>query len=156
MPLGAGNQPAGLSPAGLGSPLGLPAPGAGFSKVFDVVDVRQIDPVSHDYVVDTTTSGGPHGTMSATYQRVMIALSTPLGQIQDAPTIGDPTLVLRKMPTDAQAAATTRLALKAIVDEGAIEILEIVSERLPLGTLARFVRWRDTATQTEMKTRAGT
>lgn len=151
---GFGTQPAGTTAGGLGTPLGLPLAGAGYERVSDPCDVREIDPVLRDYVVDTTTTGAPHATMAAVAQRVLLALSTPRGQISAAPTFGDRTLTLRKMPTEEDARASTEVALADLVAEGAIEILSIQTERSG-GTLTRVVEWRDTSTREVSTTKAG-
>lgn len=143
---GFGTQPNGSTGGGIGTPLGLPLSGAGYERIFDVVDVREIDPVARDYVVDDTTDGAPHYTMGAMSQRVLLTLSTPLGQMPCAQDFGDDTLNKTKIPTADEATRSTERALASLVEDGEISVESIVVEPGPRGVLARAVTFTDLAT----------
>ena len=143
---GFGTQPNGSTGGGIGTPLGLPLSGAGYERIFDVVDVRKIDVIARDYSVDDTTDGAPHYTMGATSQRVLLTLSTPLGQLPAAQDFGDDTLNRSKIPTLDDAIRGTTNALAAMVEEGAIDVTDIQVEQAPNGTLIRAVTFTDLAT----------
>ena len=149
---GAGFQPAGTSAAGLGTPLGLPTPGAGYESSADACAVRAISAVTRDYVIDATTTGLAHVATTAAQQKVLLALTTPLGQITAVPGFGDDTLNMKRMTTIEGVRAFTESALLALTDAGeiAIDNIEIENEH---GALVRVVSWTDTTLSTSHETR---
>lgn len=151
---GAGTMPAGLGSAGLGTPVGLPVPGgAGYERSVDVVAVESIDPVARDYVLD---SDGNHAAITATEQRVLLALSQPFGSLPWDTSFGDRTLNLTKLPANALDTVRrhTENALAHLTSTGAIELLGVVIETEPRGSLVRAVDWVDTSTRVARITKA--
>lgn len=151
---GAGTMPAGFGSAGLGTPVGLPVPGGGgYERSVDVVAVESIDPVARDYVLD---SDGNHAAITATEQRVLLALSQPFGSLPWDASFGDRTLNLTKLPANALDTVRrhTENALAHLTRTGAIELLGVVIETDPRGTLLRAVDWLDTSARIARVTKA--
>lgn len=147
-------MPAGLGSAGLGTPVGLPTPGgAGYERSVDVVAVESIDPVARDYVVDEDAN---HEAITASEQRVLIALSQPFGSLPWDTIFGDRTLNLRRVPANVVETVTrhTENALAHLTSTGAIELLSVTIETSPRGALVRAVNWTDTSSRITRITKA--
>jgi hypothetical protein len=147
-------MPAGFGSAGLGTPVGLPVPGgAGYQQSVDVVAAESIDPVTRDYALDDE---GKHYAITATEQRVLLALSQPFGSLPWDATFGDRTLNLTKLPANAidTVRRHTENALAHLTSTGAIELLGVVIETDPRGTLLRAVDWVDVSSRVTRNTKA--
>lgn len=147
-------MPAGLGSAGLGTPVGLPTPGgAGYERSVDVVAAESIDPVARDYVLD---EDGNHAAITATEQRVLIALSQPFGSLPWDTLFGDRTLNMTRVPANVTEAVTrhTENALAHLTSTGAVELLSVTIETEPRGMLVRAVNWTDTSSRVTRTTKA--
>ena len=144
LPLGAGLQPAGTSPGGLGAP-GSSGPATGPLRP---EPVRAIDPSFGDYASDAA-DGVPFRALTATEQRALLALGTKPGTIAGDPGFGNPALLLKK--DDGHLARTVndgcRVALAALVQEGALRFDGATLRPSQGGSLLSFVAsWTDLAT----------
>lgn len=144
---GFGLAPFGLSAVGLGSPVGLPAPGQGYETSVDLVPARALDLRAQDYEVDDDQTGSPHGEWEALAQNVVLRLGTPRGSLAFDRTFGNPFLLLRKVPVDLAGAAQkgTYDALADLIADGQVQLVSVTAERLN-GTVIATVLWRDLRT----------
>lgn len=146
---GFGIKPAGITSAGVGTPLGLPVPGSqGYTQSPDVVAVRAINLRTRDYDTDDSTTAYEHRSMTAQEQLVVIALTETPNRLGYAPTLGDATNGLGLLPTAREARGYVEAALRPYTSQGLIEILGV--DIVTIGNvLYRQVRWRDlTVTRT--------
>lgn len=122
---GAGTQPAGSSPFGIGEPDTAEFSPGGAIYVNTATGLsegaRYIDPATRQYVYDATT--GRSVGMPATQQRVMLACMTALGTSAQT-TLGHRLATVQTMGDDYEKRVTSILtaALQPLIDEGAIAL----------------------------------
>lgn len=141
---------AGYAPAGLGTPDGLPVPGAAYAPSADDVTARALDLPRKDYAVDDDSTGSPHDAWDGLAQNVVLRLTTARGRLPYAPTFGNPFLTLGRVPLDlngaAQRAATE--ALSDLLSLGQVALVEVTGTRTG-GAAVMTVTWRDLRTGQE-------
>lgn len=140
--LGFGLQPGGTSSFGVGTPVDLPLPGNGYQPAVDVCAVRQINPLTKDYVTDITQLGSPHTACTAMEQQVLMCLMQTVGGLPFAMTYGDRSNNLTKQTTLAQVRSYVDAALAPLVSTKQIVVLGIAIVQ-DGGRLYRQVTWRD-------------
>lgn len=151
--LGFGLQPAGISAAGLGTPLGLPLPGHAYDTRTDLVAARRINLATKDYDVDADSENLSHEAMDAIEQRVVLALTTKRRRLPFDRNRGNDFLNARKAPADIQALArnSAEEALLEMTQAGEVRIdsVEALQEG---GRAIEIVRWTNLATRQERVT----
>jgi hypothetical protein len=149
---GFGLQAFGTSSAGAGSPLGLPTADAP-ETAGPLVAVRLLDPVAGDYGWEERDGALFFEAMSATTQRVLLAVGTAPGTVAGAPRFGNGALGLRVDDGRLEQAVLNhvRAALASLLSEGAIELLSVPVERTGSG-LFFAVEFRDLATRRTQRT----
>jgi hypothetical protein len=152
--LGFGQQPAGISAGGLGTPLGLPSPGSTYESVADLTPARSLDLSIQDYAVDTDTTGAPHGVWDPLLQGVVLRLTTKKKRLAYAQTFGNGFFNLDRTPADIQADARlwAEDALHDLIEQGLVRI-ESVEAAADRGVAAEVVTWIDVAKNEERVTR---
>jgi hypothetical protein len=146
---------AGLSGFGLGTPTGLPSPGAAYLRSADLTPARALDLAARDYAVDDDTTASPHGAWDGLAQNVVLRLTTRRGRLPYAPTFGNAFLTLTRAPAslvDAASRAATD-ALADLIAAGEVAIVRVTADRSQ-GLAVMAVTWRDLRTQTERTTRS--
>lgn len=150
--LGFGAQPAGITAAGLGTPLGLPLPGLSYESVADLVAARAIDLATKDYVVNSDDHAF-HAAWDGLLERVVLALTTRRGRLPFDKLTGNDFLNLQKAPADLQASAknSAAIALKDLTDAGlvAIDSVEVLQDG---GSAIEAVTWTDLAKRQQRTT----
>lgn len=138
---------AGLAPAGLSSPVGLPAPGLGYESTADLVAARALDLSARDYLVDDDQTAVPHEAWGELAQNVVLRLTTPRGSLPLDRTFGNRFLLLRKAPVDLVGAARDGAlgALSDLISSGQVQLVSVTADRVG-GTAVAVVTWRDTRT----------
>lgn len=141
---------AGFAPAGLGTPDGLPVPGAAYSPSADDVTARALDLPRKDYAVDDDSTGSPHDAWDGLVQNVVLRLTTRRGRLPYAPSFGNNFLNLDRAPLDLNGAAQ-RAATEALADLlalGQVALVEVTGSRTG-GAAVMTVVWRDLRTGQE-------
>lgn len=146
---------AGYAPAGLGTPAGLPAPGAAYVQTVDTVAARALDLTAKDYAVDDDATGSPHDAWDGLAQNVVLRLTTRKGRLPFAPTFGNAFLALTRLPVDltGYARKSADEALADLIAAGQVAIIEVTTDRIG-GLAGMAVTWRDLRTGTERTSRA--
>lgn len=143
---GFGLQPAGISANGLGAPADWPVPGQTYSAIAGLVAAKAIDPMAHDYITAPLLPGYPLVGVDPIAQRVLLALSTKLGQLGFSPVTGNDFLNLRVDNGALQKTAlrAAQVALADIIKSGAIQIVSVQATR-DGGAALEAVTWINTA-----------
>lgn len=151
----AGTGYAGLSGFGLGTPTGLPAPGAAYLRSADLTPARALDLAAKDYAVDDDATASPHDGWDGLAQNVVLRLTTRRGRLPYAPTFGNAFLALDRVPADltGYAARAATDALDDLLAAGEVEVVSVTADR-SRGLAVMAVTWLDTRTRTERVTRA--
>lgn len=146
---------AGYAPAGLGTPAGLPAPGAAYVQTVDTVAARALDLAAKDYTVDDDETGSPHDAWDGLAQTVVLRLTTRRGRLPYAPTFGNAFLNLDRLPLDltGYARKSAAEALGDLIAAGQVELIDVTTDRQG-GLAAMIVTWRDTRTGRQRTARA--
>lgn len=146
---------AGYAPAGLGTPEGLPTPGAAYVQTVDTVAARALSLATKDYAVDDDSTGSPHDAWDGLAQNVVLRLSTSKGRLPYAPTFGNAFLSLDRVPLDltGYARKSAAEALGDLIAAGQVELLSVTADRTG-GLATMHVTWRDTRTLAERTTSA--
>jgi hypothetical protein len=156
---GAGSQPAGSSPAGIGSPSTAAAQGnpvifpdarTGFSQTG-----RSLNPITKDYVF---TSDGRSQGFGTTPQRMQLALTTVFNS-SAIPGFGQQFTSVREKGPNYQRQLTTFVqnAVSHLVKEKAIVLNEVDVSDVPgkPGAAYMLVQWTDLTTSIAATTRVG-
>lgn len=157
MPIvGFGIQPLGITASGIGTPVGLPLPGAGYEFVSDLVANRGLNLSTNDYDVNDSADGAPHAEITAMEQQVILALSTPEGQLPQDLLFGDATLNLDKIPDSlvSTVIGRTQTALFALTSAGQVSIDAVDVVRAGSNGIVRTVTWTDLTTGEQTSTTA--
>ncbi len=154
--VGAGFAPAGFSPAGSGTPATGPDEGGCIQRdtlTGKKLGARLIDPVTRDCVYD---ANGRALGMSGTRQRVQLALSTRKYSSAML-TLGEELAKIKRITANFSRLVRDAVtgALQHLLDENAIEIIAITTERVGQTSGFTHVRWRDLTTHEEATERVG-
>lgn len=126
---GFGTQPAGTTSGGIGTPLGLPLPGTGYESVADLSAARGLSPSTFDYAVDDDTTAAPHDSLDPLVQRVFLLLTTRLGRLPFARTMGNGFMLLTRRDVDIERYAPVFVAqaLAEPIREGLVEVESVAT-----------------------------
>jgi len=146
---------AGYTGFGLGTPAGLPAPGATYTRSADLTPARALALADKDYAVDDDRTASPHDAWDGLAQNVVLRLTTRRGRLPFDLEFGNDFLNLDRAPLNLVAFAR-RAASQALADLVAarlVLILDVAATRQG-GLAVMTVTWRDLRTSRERTVRA--
>ena len=148
-----GTSYAGQTGAGIGTPVGAPAPGSAYTRSADLVVARGLDLPRKDYLVDDDETAVPHEAWDGLAQNAVLRLTTRKGRLPYDRTFGNDFLNLDRVPAGL-AAYAQRCAAEALGDliaAGDVAIVSVTADRSQ-GLALMTVVWLDTRTSTERTT----
>lgn len=150
--MGCGTSAHGTSPMGFGAPTvsGVLAPEGSGRTVTGAVAAVEIDPITRDFVVDSTT--GSESSMPATDQRVYLCLATLKGTrtSYESEGLATPQAINGDMTNQVQ--ELVRLAMAPVLNDGSATLDTVIVES-DNNRLFAAVTWTDVATGIQQPTR---